>query len=322
MEYTQSEIIRGQALTASTAYPFDLGIQGVSAIWIEIQAQQNAANTIPQPDDFLACVSNISVSVGGQNVINGRAKDLARLGAIIAGVPIMHTAAANAANAQGCVGFWLPFGRWLLDPAEGFPAVKRGMLQITVTAASAFTPLTAPHVTIHQFEVPGNRFTRYNKYTMRTATPSATGYYDFPLPIGNYLRGVLAVGSTGYRSYASLGTFTELILLVNNTEHYATGGVYGVYKSLMLARMDPGPQTHMHGHLENTAGAYAQNASTDGGLNPVTPVELLSGFIDLDPRRDDSFTLDTAGVNLLALRANMNTAEQAWVYAYESVRVV
>lgn len=322
MEYTQSEIVRGQALVASTNYPFDLGIQGISALWIEIQGLQNAANTIPQVDDFLACISNISVAVGGQNIINGRAKDLARMGGIIANIPLAHTAAANAGNAQGMVGFFLPFGRWLLDPNEGFPAVKRGMLTITISAAAAFTPLLTPHVTIHQFEVPGNAFRRYNKYTMRTMTPAATGYNDFPLPIGNYLRGVLVAGSTAYRSYASQGTLTEMILMVNNVEHYATGGMMGVYKQMLLARWDPGPQTHMHGHLENTAASYTQFASTDGGINPVTPADNLYGYIDLDPRRDDSYTLDTRALNLLAMRGNFNIAEQAWVYAYESVAVV
>jgi hypothetical protein len=160
VEYTQSEIIKQQALTASTTYPFDLGIQGVSYLWVDITAQQNANNTSMGPDDLLAMVSNLVVSNGGQAMVSGRAKDLARVGSLICGEPISYSMASQAANAQAHVSFFLPFGRALFDPTEGFPAVKRGMLMVAVTAAAAFTPGVTPKVTIHQVEVPGNHARR------------------------------------------------------------------------------------------------------------------------------------------------------------------
>lgn len=321
MQYTQSEIIKAQALTASTTYPFDLGIQGISYLWMEIEAQQNAAHTIEQPDDLFSCISNITVSNGGQAIVSGRAKDLARLGSIIAGVPYRFTAASDATSAEAAVSFILPFGRRIFDPTEGLPQTKRGMLQVAVTAAAAFTPVKLPHVTIHQVEVPGNSFRRYNKYTQRTATPSATGLYDFPLPIGNYLRGVFAAGSTAYRNEASQGTYQQTILMVNNAETYWTGGISGHANHIARTRMPEDATTQVASKLENTAAMYAQNALTDAGLTATVPREAFNAYLDLDPLRDDVYTLDTNGLNLLSLRLDMAIAEQAWVLAYESVAI-
>ena len=320
MEYTQSEVVKQQALTASTTYPFDLGIQGLSFLWIDITELQNAANTSVEPDDVLAAISSINVTVGGANIISGRAKDLMRIGSIIAGVPPSVSFAANATNAETHVSFFLPFGRYLFDTKEGYPAVKRGMLQIAITAAAAFTPGKTVKVSIHQVEVPGNTFGRYNKYTMRTATPASTGLNDIPLPIGNWLRGVYAAGSTLYRDSNSMGSFNQTLLMVDNTEKYWTGGITGHANHQAIARMRQNPAWMPHRHISDVGAAYAQFQSTDPAQVDQTPIEAFSAWLDLDPRRDDAFTLETSGKNLLSLRLDMAIAEQVWVYAYESVR--
>jgi hypothetical protein len=69
------------------------------------------------------------------------------------------------------------------------------------------------------------------------------------------------------------------------------------------------------------AAAYTQFQQTDVNQVNMTPVEGFNAWLDLDPRRDDNYTLNTAGLNLLTLRLNMAIAEQAWVTAYESITV-
>ncbi len=135
------------------------------------------------------------------------------------------------------------------------------------------------------------------------------------------LRGVFAAGSTLYRNEASQGTYQQAILMVNNQEQYWTGGISGHAQHIARARLPEDALTSVDQLLENTAAAYAQNALTAAGLTATVDRLASNAYLDLDPLRDDAYSLDTAALNLLSLRLDMAIAEQVWITAYESVAI-
>lgn len=322
MDFTVSEVIANQALTASLYVNQDLGVNGISYLWVHVTGLQAAANTLVTPDNLLGVLDTVTVLFNGQQIIAGRARELARLGALITNTAPVYTAAANGANAETGLAFVLPFGRRLFDPAEGFPVVQRGQLQLAITANSAFTGLVSPELTVQQVELPGNQFRRYNKYTQRVATPAATGNYDVPLPIGNVLRGVLARATTRWRNLNVPGTIRSAIVLANNSERFYTGGQLGHAQWLAHQRMGDQAQLHRHAKLENVAGAYAQFAATDLGQANTDEFMANYAYLDLDWLKGDEFSLQTQGLADLTLRLDIATsAEEIRTLAYESVAI-
>lgn len=322
MEYTVSEVIPNQAITASTAItPVELGVQGISYLWLSIAALQNAAATPVTPDNLLAVLDNVTVSFNGQALWSGRALELARMGMIIAKMPMWMTHAADAANADVTLSFVIPFGRGLLNPKEGLMAAKRGELLFQATGVAAFTNLVTPRIMVQQVEVPGNQFQRYNKVTTRSTTPAATGNLDVPAPIGNLLRGLLVFQTTRYRNVNTPGGMRSILLRVNNGERYVTGGQIGHQMHLAMARGRYGANLDGAARVENTAAAYTQNASTR--QEAINTLEFMRqyAFMDLDPTEDDTYTLDTKGLSQLETRIDMAIAENTRLAYYESVAI-
>jgi hypothetical protein len=147
--------------------------------------------------------------------------------------------------------------------------------------------------------MPGTTFKRFIKCTQRTATPPATGDFDFPLPIGNLLRGVGVFTTTRYLNLNTPGSLDDARILVNNTERLWTGGQFSLANYFAMARWAPHPSQWEAGLIENVAGAYAQFASTTAV--PIATADWADnyGYLDLDPTRDDACSFNTVGVERL-----------------------
>lgn len=320
-EFIRSSVIADQALVASTVYSADLGVNGLSFLFLHLTGLQGADNVPVQVQDLLTCLATVDVAYLGRSVLNGSLADLARLSWLACGWPPYKTHAAEAANAECGVGLVLPFGRQLFGPDEGFPPVNRGELQLTVTAAASFGDVGSPELNVQQVEMPGSAFKRFNKMTVRGATPGATGLYDWKLPIGNLLRGALVFVTTGYRNLNVPGDVDAVQLLANNVERLYVGGnaAFEAYWARMKRRGHT--SLHEHAHMENSAAMYGQNAST--GAIEVATADFMQNYLyqDYDPTDDDACSFSTAGLADLVLRTNIASAEAMRVMSYESVQI-
>jgi hypothetical protein len=138
-EFILSQCVANTTLVAGAApTEQDLGVNGISFLFISLTALQAANNTPVQINDLLQAMALIEVLYNGQAVWSARADDLARMAMLMTGFPAVKKHAAQAANADTAVSFVLPFGRQPFGSDEGFPSVQRGQLRLRVTPAAAF----------------------------------------------------------------------------------------------------------------------------------------------------------------------------------------
>src|SRR5688500_12528231 len=109
-EYIKSEVIRNQALTASTPVTVDLGVNGISFLFFHLTVLQTAANTAAQMADLAAVFANIAVLYKGQAIWSANGVDTMRMARRICGRGPRRVAAANATNAELGLSFVLPMG--------------------------------------------------------------------------------------------------------------------------------------------------------------------------------------------------------------------
>lgn len=319
MDFIVSEVINQEVESASLFKTYDLGVHGLSFLVFEFAGVQAANNAPALFEDLALMLDVITVAYNGQAILSGKAQDLMRLGAIITGVSPDYNSEDQAASANASLTWVLPFGRRLFDPNEGFPQATRGSLVLQTTAAASFGSISGPKVSIHQVEIPQAKFKRFNKATLRTSTPTSTGSNDVPLPIGNYLRGVMTRHTTRYRTPNLPGTVKSWLLRVDNAERYYTGGQQFLQQMLGIKRAQPDPSTYRAAKMSDIAAAYTQFQRTN--QENVNTLELMAsyGYLDLDYTKDDTFSLNTKGVSDLQLRGDFNLAENVRVYPYESV---
>jgi hypothetical protein len=309
--FIRSEVIRDRTLTASETFSVDLGVNGISFLVVHLTGLQTAAGVGVQLDDLLAAITNITITNRGEAIWAGSARDLARAGAMACGQCPWITAAADAANAEVGCAFAIPFGRKLYGLTEFFPPVNRGDLQAQFTVAAAFGDIATPELNVQQVELPGVTSKGFLKCTTKAITPAATGQNDVPLPIGNILRNVLVFQTTANRNLNVPGTLDGATILLNNTERDHTGGFDVLDAWWGQTKYAVHPSLQESARVENTAGAYAQNASTRG--EQMATAGFMHNYLlfDLDPTDDDGLSIDTKGLADFVLRMNVFTAAQA-----------
>lgn len=317
--FIASRIMLDQALVASTVYTVDLGVNGLSALLVHVTSLQAADNVVGTALDALGAIARLEVLWNGQAVIAGSGPDLAVLGSIVTGRPIVHSHAAEAANAEIGTTFIVPFARGLLHRNEGLPQVRRGELQLQLTAAAAFGDVVTPEVEILQFEIPDENPNRYVKMTTLAATPGATGDFDVDLPVGNRILGIGVFNTTAPRNLNIAATTTFARVLADNAEYGYTSAASPILQALAEMRGRPGPNSGEHAHVSDLGAAYAQFQATDTELAASNTPQSAYLYLDYDPTGDGRYALQTKDYADVTLRLTIGVANALRVIPVELV---
>jgi hypothetical protein len=162
--------------------------------------------------------------------------------------------------------------------------------------------------------------TRFLKYTTITKTPTATGDHDVDLPLGNKIAHALLFGTTVPTAASFNASIGQLRLLLDNVEHYYARTNWETLHNEMQRRLAESSQSSVHQHLENTAGAYAQNSTTDDNNSNVGFFDSYA-FLDFDPLDDGSYLLETAGRARCHLRITADVADAIRIIPTELIEV-
>lgn len=310
-----------QAFAAADAAITDnLPVNPLSFVDIVIRGLNNGANARPTLTDILAVLTTIEILFKGSSIISLSPRDLYALQMVMGWTknPVQPITATD--NQIWRVLLRLSFSRRPFWINEGFPASRAGELQIRYTPAATFTGVDGTSLQVETEEILDAEFTRFLKYTTLSRTPSATGESDLDLPIGNPYSGILLFGTTVPTAAAVTASMREVRMLIDNQEAFVPRTRWDTLHQEYLSRAGLAGWLAEHAHLENTAAAYTQNATTLAMISGVT-VDNLYGWLEFDPLRDGSYLLPTEGRSSVKLRINADVADAQRIIPVEMISV-
>lgn len=322
MRFLRQVLVQDETLAVSTLRSDDLPVNPLSMILVTIRSLNDTGTlgNFSLVNALLNQIAKLEVLYKGSAVVSGSLADLARLNGLLIGNPPMQTSATYVDNTTRSVTIPILMGRRPFWPEECFPAVRRGELQLQLTSAAAQTGVDNLTIQIETVELLDAKPTRFLKYTTITKTPTATGDHDVDLPLGNKIAHALLFGTTVPTAASFNASIGQLRLLVDNVEHYYARTNWETLHNEMQRRISEGAQTSVHQHLENVAGAYAQNSTTDDNNSNVGFFDSYA-LLDFDPLNDSNWLLETAGRARVHLRINADVADAIRVIPTELIEV-
>jgi len=298
MEFTRSSLVKGRT-AATEVLSLDLPINPLSHLIISLQGL-NVTDEATL-DEILAFINKVTISQYGKTVMSLESEDLYGLNCyLFKNRPVLYGKIATDNQAR-ILSLIVPFGRKLFNPAECFPATRKGEFTLSLDYTLPSASIDGGLLDIEAVELPGASPERYLKATTLTVTaPGATGDHDVDLPIGN---DILAIQErmTTFPAASSL-TFgiNESKILVDNKETFYLGNKACSLLGDMINRIDT-----QHGTLA------AQGS--------ILPLNIL--WLDFDPAGDSNYLLKTSGKSSVKVRLNMGVDEASYLSLFELVNV-
>jgi len=307
--FLRSSVIELTPLTPSVdIQPQDLPVNPLSFLLLTITLNQTPAqtalNTYRELSPFLAMVSDLSIRHRGENIIQGSLQDIAVLNALVAMAPPWGREHHGVDATVRSMSFPLCFGRRPYWHSEAFPATQRGNLRFHMTAAALPAGYSAAQWALETVELIEDTPATYLKYTTNTRALAATGRQKMPLPIGNELLGLLLFDPTDENDATETYAFRQVKILRDNVEqYYAQASWHALAAELAMRLPNWGL---LWGHRHEQAAAETSTGE-QVSLTPDIP-PLQYGFLDFDPLKDGSYSMETAGASQLDLDLNSDVS--------------
>jgi len=307
-----AEFIVGQHATrdaiggADTTRLIPMPILPLSAVFLTIEANLIAANTADIWTQLLDQLKSIQFRYRGTQIWAVRGTDLYRTARALGIWGCRPEHQTQGAAARRILTLCIPFGRRLFDPDEAFPAVAKGETELFIDITAASASYNTLKFTVESLQLPGATPKNFLRCTTISDTPTATGDKDYDLPRA---APILAVGfvQTNSEPTAASPDIERVKILLNNQDYD-----YSLISSMLMRNLGALKKQHgvdlwAHTHVENTAGAYAQNATslTD---NTSTSTEREFLWLEFDPLGDGQYALPGPIAQDLKARVNFNTA--------------
>lgn len=292
-EFLKSLLANREAVTADTVITYDLPVNPLSVVSVDIEAKQSVADAPATQANIGAIFDKVEVIFKGTSIVSLSGLDLLAYGQLLMGKrhPVINK--RSEALSENVYRFPIPMGRFPYSRVECFPAVRRGELQLRLDYASSFTNIESLDATITTIENMGAAPKQFLKCTTLSKTP-VVGDNDVDLPLGNKIAGLILFSATVPLTTAKTTTVDLAKLLLDNVEHYFHQVRWPdlAYEFMRALGMDQ--PNHTHTHVE-TAGTTQEDSVEDAWFKQY-------GLMDFDPLRNDQFLLETAGLGRAWLR--------------------
>lgn len=303
---------------------FDLPVNPLSMILLRLRPLNDTGTLANFPDYLEICdaLDAVRILYRGASVINARGKDLAAYNYFRHGlVPAdNHAAGNNVNNDRREVILPIYLGRMPFDSRSCFPSTKRGEFTMELQYDIASTGYDTFSYGVETIEILGAEPKEYERKSVISKTFAATGDQDFELPTGYDYRGLFLFGTTGHDGASPAPSWgsTGLKLMREGQECWLTGGSWQGVRVLgqLMGRLPPPGK---HKHIVTTDGNVQAELATLAGPYDESVGWENYGFLDLDPTRDDEFSVETNGVSSFNIRANVGTADAVRVLPIERI---
>jgi hypothetical protein len=292
----------------------DLPVNPLSRIAITLKALNAATELLLA--DFFSMVTNVQTTMKGANIIQGSLLDIAVMNALVTGVLPRRQNIINTDNGVRSLTVPIHFGRRFADPKECFPAVKRGDHVLQLTVDVAVTAGDGLILQIETDEILDAAPEQFLKYTTNSVTPTATGDMSADLPLGNPLLGVLLFSTTVPTTTAWTSSVNTASILVDNVQTAWALTNWETLNGLLTARANLSNYLLTHTHYLSTD----SEDSLTGESGPVDPFRNY-GYLDLDPLKDDTYAIQTAGKGRCHLGINAGDTNAIRYLPLELIKV-
>lgn len=317
-----SVIAQDLTITASQRVTIDLPVNPITTILLTLRARDTGAVTAARGSlaAFLAQLATLRVVFKGTDIINATPLDAFVTAAFLRGALPKHNTMEDTATAVRFCTIPLMFSRKHYWPEEGFPASRRGELQLIIDVGASLAGFDQNSLQIETCEMLDAQPGRFIKYTTLARTWPATGQNDVDLPLGNPLLGCTLFGTSFPTGGSFNATFGQVSVLVDNVNFTYALTNWETLQNEIPARLSSAFEPWTHTHAENLAAAYAQSAETD------VPSQARDAFrqyayLDWDPLMDGQYMLQTEGRGSVRVRAFADVADAARLIPIELVQL-
>lgn len=300
--YLRSTVTDIQTLTASAdVTPVDLPVNPLSHLILTINAEVNGAQEVQ--DDareiihHLGMITDLSIRHRGENIIQGSLADIAMMSYLITGIPPWGREFSYNDNTMTSRSIVIPFSRRPYAHDEAFPATQRGNLRFHMTAGAALGVFDTFQWALEAVELIEDEPMQFIKYTTLTRNITATGRQKIPLPIGNDLLGVLLNDPADEVDTTEAYAFGKVKILKDNVEQYYASSNWESLAADLATRVQNLISAFGHQHVQ----AAADTAVGGTGYRVADLPPIQYGFLDFDPLKDGSYSLETQGAASLDL---------------------
>jgi hypothetical protein len=314
--------VQDKLVAADGVEVFDLTVNPVSVVLVKINPL-NDTGTLANYNRAMGLASSLNAILilhRGASIFSMSGQDALALNYFRHGMLPWEANGDDVDNERRSMVLPILLGKFAYDPQSCFPASRRGELTMELDVDIADTGYDGFRYSVETIELLDAKPKEYERKTTISKTFAATGMQDFDLPNGLLVRGLLLFGTTPFAGASPAPSWGRIELLVDNQQaHVAASDFETLHQmSQLMGRMPPVSEFHTH------------RITVDG--NAQTEVETLGGpilepgttdpwnryaFIDLDPMRDDTYSIDTAGSSSFMLRANVETADACRVVQIE-----
>lgn len=318
-----SIIVSERAISADGIERFDLTVNPLSVVLVALRPLNNTTTlTNWQSYRTLAAAMNrVSIQYNGASIFSMRGEDAAALAYFKNGIMPLQATHAETDNDRRIVVVPLLLGRFAYDPQSCFPATRRGELVLELDLDIADTGYDGLRLSVETIELLGATPKEFERKIDQRLTFAATGDNDVDLPVGNLLRGLLLFGTTGFTGASPAPSWGRLSLLRDNQEvgYSATDWEVAHMLTSLMGRQPPAMDGHAH--LVDATQADANEKTHTGPLDVGQGGWQNYAYLDLDPTRDDMFSVDLRRSGRAVLRADAETADAVRLVTVEKIPV-
>lgn len=303
-------LIPDEAQAADGVPSFDLPVNPLSHILLTVKALNETATigNYRWITALLDMITDVRITYRGASVIQGSLTDLAVMMGVHAYWGPWQGNAVETDNDVRWVTVPLVFGRKPYDAMECFPATRRGDLVLTLTTDVAVTGADTLVLQAETCELLEARPERFTKITTSSKISNAVSEHDIELPIGNDLLGVLLRDAAPSQAAAFTSQFGRVAIEVDNVETVYAESNWESLHGEMLRRSHGLMSLRPHIHSVNAAGVARENTLEQQEGNAGSSLLDHYALLDLDPLRDGSYALKTAGAARVNLRVDTQVA--------------
>jgi hypothetical protein len=243
----------------------ELGPFAISCLSIDVIRPQPAANAELTATDIVNFINRISVFVRGVSLWDMSGVDSWVIGSAILGkTPTVRKTLMNAGTRRHVANIIIPFSRRFLMPVSGLPPIGRGEGLLVMEFG---TVPSGAQVSVHAYGWKDHKPEWTLRCVRNTFNIASTGDADLLIALAGPLLGVAFYESNPMLN-AATAILDNLRFLVQGVEDtFASVNLEGLL-ALQAITVETDIRQADHTHIENTSGAYTQNATTLSRQSP------------------------------------------------------
>ena len=318
-----SVAVNTQTVSATGVFTHDLAVNPLSVVHICLRPLNDNAplNTFAKYFDVCKALTLIRILYRGMAVVAMTGADLAALNWFRHGICPREANPLDTDGVRRCVVLPVLFGRFPFDPHSCFPASRRGELTLELSLNLSGTGYKSMTYTVETDELLDAVPVEYERRVSINTTFAAIGSSRVLVPTTNVLRGVLGFGTTGFSGATPAPTLGRMMLLRDNQQVAVASTDFEVNMAACALLGRGAPPSDAHSHRVDATGGTTQATFAAGPSGSGTGGWENYAFMDFDPLRDDTYSIETANSTSVQLDVTCKTADAARFIPIERILV-